>query len=111
MAMDIEVLTESLMIGKQDAPPPESANGVADFASLLTAGVEDGIGQNFRVLQYVTPYDMTVFNSLQIPAVLDDLDLLQPYVRTSAERRAFDAVVDLAKRVTARSTFLVFLGD
>jgi hypothetical protein len=54
---------------------------------------------------------MTVFNSLQIPAVLDDLDLLQPYVRTSAERRAFDAVVDLAKRVTARSTFLVFLGD
>jgi hypothetical protein len=55
MAMETEVWTESLMIGKEDAPPPESANGVADFASLLTAGVADGIGLD-SVVRLFTPY-------------------------------------------------------
>jgi hypothetical protein len=111
MGIDIEMWGESFLRGWEGASPPERLEGLPTFDRLLAPVWRQDRLQEFKVLQCIDPYGVTVFNQLQIPALLEDLERLRPLLETSEQRRALDGVLELARRAYLPSTFLVFIGD
>lgn len=57
-------------------------------------------------------YGTTIFNRLQLGAVLPELLRLREFVSTDGEKKVVEEVISLATEIEARvHTFLVFLGD
>lgn len=78
-----------------------------DFDRLIATGDE-----TFTLLRFVDPYGQTIFNHLQIPAVLDDLDRLQVKVTHATERNGLARLRHLAERCRDEPhLYLRFLGD
>ncbi|SRR5258708_2063285 len=86
---------------------------VFDFTDVIVRLGYDAQGEPpLELLQFVDPYGHTVFNELQMPAVIRDLKQLLAKARTEEEREALLGVERLAKRSLAEHhLYLWFYGD
>lgn len=65
-----------------------------------------------ELLQFVDPYGHTVFNELQMPAVIRDLKRLLAKARTEQEREALLGVERLAmQNLAEHHLYMWFYGD
>ena len=80
-----------------------------DFSSDLVSGFGD---PRSICLRFVDPYGDTIFNRLQIPAVLEDLDLVSGRLADPVSQDALKRIGNLA--LTCQSEphlYLRFIGD
>ena len=67
---------------------------------------------SFTLLRYIDRYGDTVFNTLQMPDLLADLDRLALMELTPVERRGLDRLRVMAERCRAEAhLYLWFIGD
>jgi len=72
----------------------------------------DITGDDFRLLRGVDEYDDTVFNSLQMTWLLQELKRLRETAGSPDQARLLDEIIGLGKQCAAmQHTYLVFLGD
>jgi len=68
--------------------------------------------QSFPLLQYVDPYGNAVFNKLQMPQLLEELELLMKRCSDQESKSLLEAVRDLAAECNAANhLYLRFVGD
>ena len=66
----------------------------------------------YTLLQYVDPYGDTVFNNVQMPDLLDDIDRAARHPMNDRERRGLDRLRAMAERCrNATHLYLWFVGD
>jgi hypothetical protein len=110
MGTEVQVWSESRLMGWKNADPPEIGEGGLTFETLYGPAVR--AGEHFELLRYVDPYGETVFNRLQIDTVLDEFRRLKPYARKPVDERTYDRLIHLAELVKSEvHTYLVFIGD
>lgn len=79
---------------------------------LLTDVLSRALDDSFVFLQYLNEYGDTVFNTLQMEAVIPELIRLMPYTHTAEERATLEDVIAMANRVREGThLYLIFLGD
>lgn len=86
---------------------------VFDFTDAIVRLGHEAQGESpLELLQFVDPYGNTVFNKLQMPAVLRDLKRLLPKARTAQEMEALVGVEKLATQsLNEQLLYLWFYGD
>ena len=86
-------------------PSGGTFDAAGDFDGLL-AGAEG-------LLRYVDPYGDTIFNRVQAPDLIRDIDLLALAIGvTAAERRGLDRLRVMAERLRdSVHRYLWFVGD
>jgi hypothetical protein len=93
----------------------EDGNRVAevlDSANILHRLLPSHDDATYHCLRYVDWYGDTVFNRLQMEAVLPELDRIRLGARESGERELVDRVKELAHRCQAEPhLYLKFYGD
>jgi hypothetical protein len=73
---------------------------------LTLAGGQPGL----RAISSVDPYGDTVFNHLQIPAVIEDLHRLAGHATNESEREILANVEQLARK-SGQHLYMTFQGD
>lgn len=79
------------------------------FAQLLAAAsLRESV-----CLRFIDRYGDTVFNSLQMPVLLEELEVLQRAASTAAARAHLVHLIDLVSEALANGphTFVKFVGD
>jgi len=86
---------------------------LADEKSLFTRIVAQSYElQNSVCLRFVDPYGDTVFNQIQIPVLIEELEKVRPMLAEPGTANHLDQVVALAKKsVNVTHTYLKFYGD
>jgi hypothetical protein len=88
-------------------PAGGTFDAARDFDRLLSATDE-----SIRMLKDVDPYGDTVFNALQMPALLTDLDRLTALDLAPIERRGLDRLRVMAERCRDEvHLYIWFIGD
>jgi hypothetical protein len=105
----VVLLSERQLFAFVHKPVPDhNRAGGAELNSVLDRALDD----SFVHLRYLDPYQHTVFSTVQMAAVIPELERLRTAVGTEAEARTLDAVIDLARRCAAQTHgFLAFIGD
>ena len=103
MGIDVEIAPRD----RDDPVEVLDSRGVfADF--LASAQLRDTI-----CLQFIDPYGDTVFNSLQLPVLLEELHALDRLALKSDLRAHIASLIDLVTHALAGGphTFVKFVGD
>ena len=91
----------------EDETGTEVGNSIMFSASLLP-----GPHERFNLLGFIDPYGDTIFNQLQIPAVIQELELLEGLVEGTEAKLEVAALETLAKSCAGRPhVYLKLLGD
>jgi hypothetical protein len=97
---------------KRETERGEQQDEVLDSKGLLPLLLSRCRDRQWRLIQYIDPYGNTVFNQLQIPALLDELSRLKGHAESDDERAFLKAVIDLVERTKDRvHTYVKFYGD
>lgn len=68
--------------------------------------------ERFLALRYIDPYDDTIFNSLQMPSLLEELNRLFQEEMLESERRVLERLRSMALICQERTgRYLKFIGD
>jgi hypothetical protein len=92
-----------------DDSPDVVGNSIGDVQNLLPDLLPSIEDTSFQCLRFVDRYGITVFNELQIPTVLEELDRLRQGANR-AGRELLDRIEDLARQ-SGPNELLTFLGD
>lgn len=66
----------------------------------------------FPTIRFIDRYGDTIFNALQMQAVVPELRKLRERARTRQEKSVVDGIIELAQECTKEAhRFLVFVGD
>lgn len=105
----VELLTEDRLYGRHASPVPDADRaGGPELNRILDRALDDG----FTYLRYLDPFQDTIFNSVQMPAIIPELERLGGSAQTSAEQKAIDKVLALARRCAGSvHCFLRFVSD
>ena len=83
--------------------------GAVDFSEGLFPYHDD---ERFPYLRFVDPYGDTVFNRLQMPAVLEEMHLLRKARTEEEDRIVIDKLIELACLCQQEPhLYLKFIGD
>jgi len=92
-------------------------NGVAeaqmtDVSNVFVRLLPDPKDTSYRCLGFIDPYGDTLFNTLQLPVVMAELNQLRPKARSEEEREMIDSVIRLASKAAEEvHVYLKFFGD
>lgn len=121
MGIDVALGSEGWLTRDDDPEPLVSGEGGLDFGALLGFPGVRRVRSDFRVMQWVDPYGLTVLNRIQMDDFLADLSLVERALNIDERRserqrgllrRTVDRVRGLAERCrTEPHTFLIFFGD
>ena len=90
-----------------DDPSGGTFDAAGDFDRLLAAG-----SPTCRLLHYVDPYGDTMFNSVQMSDVLDDIERLGQQELKPTERRGLDRLRAMCHRCRdSVHLYVWFIGD
>lgn len=94
-----------ILTAEDGAPQAEAV----DARSTLLAGTGD---DQFLLLRYIDPYGDTVFNALQVPDLLDDLQKLGSSLSSGEDREVLGRIVSLCKQsLEEPHRYVKFVGD
>jgi len=105
----VAVLIDERGTQQRDLPDPHGGtfDAAGDFDRLIP--FDDAASPMWR---YIDPYGDTVFNWLQMPAFINELDDLRNAAKAGAESRGLDRLRVIADRCRAGTHLYVkFIGD
>jgi hypothetical protein len=101
-------LVEEVMLPRPSIPADAPIAG----GSPLNVVLGRALDESYVFLSGLDEYGDTIFNSLQMRAVIPELERLLTETRSDLERRTVQGVLDLAHRCANEvHMYLVFLGD
>jgi hypothetical protein len=97
---------------KRETEFGEQESVVLDPRALMPALLSRCRDRQWRLIQYIDPYGNTVFNQLQIPELLDELNALRAFAGSEDEQTFLGAVIDLIEGTKNQvHTYVRFFGD
>lgn len=106
--MGIEVELRDTLEGAFGMDAAEAIDAMMDRGPELARSLPRFEDFHFPYLRLIDPYGYTIFNSLQMDAVIPELQLLAAQDSSASVQR----VLELARRAGAdKPRFLVFIGD
>jgi len=90
----------------------ENGNQIGERVDLLTDLIPDLQDSRFICLRFVDPYGDTVFNCLQVQAILDDLRLLRTTAKINEQQSQIIHRIETLAGVCQKSPhlYLKFIG-
>lgn len=115
MGIRVELRTEQgeVVTGLND-PTGGVFDAAGDFDALLPQGgaASSEAASTYTLLQYVDPYGDTMFNTSQMAALLNDIDVAKPRARSPLELRGLERLRAIAERCRdGVHLYVWFLGD
>jgi hypothetical protein len=92
----------------------ENGHSIAEFGDprgLVKRILPDPASIEFICLRFVDPYGDTLFNQLQIPQVVAELEKLIGQPHTPEIQQHLQAMLEFAKQPHGVHTYLKFYGD
>lgn len=83
-----------------------------EIDGAIPAYLPDFENDRFPTIRFIDRYGDTVFNSLQMNAVLPELRQLRERARSDGEKKVVDGIIELAEECAKGAhRYLVFVGD
>jgi hypothetical protein len=86
-------------------------DGRASAEALLRPEINLYEGDAYPMLSGVDPYGNTVFNQLQLPKVIEEIERMIEALGGPKPISPLGKLLDLARRAERVHTYLVFVGD
>lgn len=85
---------------------------VLDPQMLLSRYISSSVWPDTSCLRFIDPYGDAIFNRLQIPVLIHELEVRKSAVENSATRAHLDEVLSLLKPAEGEvHTYMWFIGD
>ena len=121
MGIGVALGSEGWLTQRDDPEPLAWGEGGVDFGALLGFPGVLRVRSDLRVMGWIDPYGLTVFNRIQMDDFLADLELVERALKIDERRseqqqgllrRTIDRVRGLAERCRSEPhSFLIFFGD
>jgi len=90
----------------------EKIDSIVDSTNLLGSLPSPLDGNPYRLLNYIDIYSDTIFNRMQIPDLIVDLDRLREATPSDEHRTFISRLEDMAERsLLSPHQFLKFIGE
>jgi len=84
---------------------------IGDPQNLLAHALPRITDADSKCLPFIDPYGDTLFNYLQRPALISELEVLQRHLSGDTERQHVGKVLDLLRREPQLRAYVRFIGD
>jgi hypothetical protein len=89
----------------------KSLGDVSDEKNLFANALEDGHLDGKVCLRFIDRYGDTVFNQLQIPALIDEIEQLYASIKDRPTLKQIERMLTLMRKSKEDLTYLKFVGD
>jgi len=113
---DVELWTGKVLFGREPPPTDDDsrAGGPGLTGVLNRALLDESAADQFPVLRFLDPFDVTVFNRRQVEELTPEIERLVRWATEADELAACEDLLRLARKCLAdfkHDGFLVFIGD